>query len=84
VETHRKLRFQLFECPIPMTNDGFPHLITVRDVGVDKALTEDHTQPSKLWAFDDTNRLKICEREEIHTFVGTHLVIRNDKGNEVF
>jgi len=55
----------------------------VRDVGVDKALTEDHTQPSKLWAFDDTNRLKICEREEIHKFVGTHLVIRNDKGNEV-
>ena len=36
-------------------NDGFPHLVAVRDVGVDHVLVEDQKQMSKLRAFDDTN-----------------------------
>jgi hypothetical protein len=67
-----------------MIDDGFPHLITARDVGVDEGPAEDHTKLPKLGAFDDTNRLKTCERVKEHEIVGTYLIIRNDKTNKMF
>jgi hypothetical protein len=64
-------------------NDGFPHLVAVRDVGVDHVLAEDQKQMSKLRAFDDANRLKMCESAKEQVIVGTYLVIRNDKADEI-
>lgn len=83
-QTHRKLHFQLFERPLPTVDDGFPQLITARDVGVGEGVAEDHTQLSELWAFDDTNRLKPREHEEEYDIMRTHLIIRNDKTNKAF
>ena len=42
-------------------NDGFPHLVMVRDVGVDQVLMEDQKQLSKLRTFNNANQLKMCE-----------------------
>jgi len=54
---YRKIVFETFERLLPMTHHTLPHLITLRDVGVDKSLTEDHQQLSELGAFDNTDRL---------------------------
>ena len=64
-------------------NDSFPHLIAVRDVGVDQVLAEDQKQLSKLGTFDDANRLKMCEIVKGRATVRTYLVIRNDETNEI-
>ena len=64
-------------------NDGFSHLVAVRDVGVDHVLAEDQKQLSKLRAFDDTNRLKMCESAKVQVIIGTYLVIRNDKTDKI-
>ena len=42
-------------------NDGFPHLVAARDVGINQVLVEDQKQLSKLGTFDDVNQLKMCE-----------------------
>ena len=51
-------------------NDGFSHPITARDVRVGKGVAEDHTHVAEFGAFDDTNRLKTCERKEEREILG--------------
>ena len=45
-------------------NDSFSHPIMARDVHVGEGVAEDHTHVAEFGAFDDTNRLKMCERKE--------------------
>ena len=70
MQTHRKLHFQLFEQPLPTMNDGFSHPIMARDVCVGKGVAEDHTHMVEFRAFDNTNRLKTCERKEERKVLG--------------
>ena len=63
-------------------NDGFPHLVAVRDVGIDQDLAEDQKQLLKLGTFDDANRLKMCEIVKGWA-IGTYLVICNDEMDEI-
>jgi len=39
---HGEVISQVLECLPPATHDGIPHLITMRDVGVDEGFPEDH------------------------------------------
>ena len=66
-----------------MIKDGFPCLVTERNVAVEKSLTEDYSQPLKLQAFNDTNGLITYECEEGHKVILTHLVIHYNKRNKV-
>jgi len=45
-------------------NDGFSHPITARDVCVGKGVVEGHTNVAEFGAFNNTNRLKMCECKE--------------------
>ena len=63
-------------------NDGFPHLVVARDVGVDQVLVEDQKQLSKLRTFDNVNQLKMCEIVKGWA-IGTYLVISNDEMDKI-
>jgi hypothetical protein len=55
----------------------------VRDVDVKECPAKDHTKPSKLRAFYDTNGLKICERMKEHEIIGTRLIICDYEVNKM-
>jgi len=53
--THRKVKFQLLEGLLPVTDNRLPHFIAMRDLGILKGCAEYHTHLPKFRAFNDAN-----------------------------